>query len=70
LWCGFCHEQLIANSSDRGLCGGINSGVAKAVRLKSNDLTNEGEEVSISLVGDKARGQVCTIAIPSLVDYV
>jgi len=49
---------LIANSSDRGLCGGINSGVAKAVRLKSNDLTNEGEEVSISLVGDKARGQL------------
>jgi len=49
---------LLVNSSDRGLCGGINSGVAKAARLRASDLASEGKDVAITLTGDKARGQL------------
>lgn len=49
---------LLVNSSDRGLCGGINSGVAKYARNMSVELTAEGSEFAISLTGDKARGQL------------
>ncbi len=48
--------QLIANSSDKGLCGGINSGIAKAARVRALALAAENVPVSIMLVGDKARG--------------
>jgi F-type H+-transporting ATPase subunit gamma len=50
--------MLLANSSDKGLCGGINSGVAKATRLRAAELSSAGRDVSISMVGDKARGQL------------
>lgn len=49
---------IVANSSDRGLCGGINSGVSKATRLLEADLTSAGQDVALTLVGDKARGQL------------
>lgn len=52
------HHLIIANSSDRGLCGGINSQVAKYVRLMSDRLESEGNKVTIACVGDKGRGQL------------
>lgn len=49
------NHLVVAISSDRGLCGGIHSGVAKAIR---NDINERGdkENVKIVAVGDKARG--------------
>lgn len=47
---------LIGVSSDRGLCGAIHSGVAKAIKAQIADLTNAGKEVVVVNVGDKLRG--------------
>ncbi|GAB1609158.1 ATP synthase subunit gamma, mitochondrial-like [Argonauta hians] len=46
---------IIAISSDRGLCGGIHSGVSKAVKLAIAN-KKEGIDSKLVLVGDKARG--------------
>lgn len=46
---------LVPISSDRGLCGGIHSGLSKAVRAKI-DAFPEGTEFTIATVGDKTRG--------------
>ncbi len=54
----FFGAQIVVNSSDRGLCGGINSGVAKNARIQANELTAAGEKVAFAMIGDKARGQL------------
>lgn len=51
-------EFLVVNSSDRGLCGGINSYIAKATRAKVADLEKDGKDVKIAVVGEKGRGQL------------
>ncbi len=43
-------------SSDRGLCGGVNSSVAKAARLRSDSVANAGKTSSIFIVGGKGEG--------------
>jgi len=49
------NHLIVAISSDRGLCGGIHSGIVKAIK---NDLAEKKnvENVKIVAVGDKARG--------------
>jgi len=47
-------QLFIGISSDRGLCGGIHSGIAKAVRAALKQ-TPAGVEVKLATVGDKAR---------------
>jgi F-type H+-transporting ATPase subunit gamma len=49
------NHLIVAISSDRGLCGGIHSGIAKAIR---NDINKEAnaDNIKIVAVGDKARG--------------
>merc|ERR1719478_1676950 len=49
---------IICNASDRGLCGGINSGAAKYTRLLDARLEASGQNVSIACIGDKGRGQL------------
>lgn len=49
---------IVVNSSDRGLCGGINSGVAKFARKKAAELEAAGQEVVVACVGDKGRSQM------------
>src|SRR5690606_35385914 len=44
---------LIALTSDRGLCGGFNGSIAKAVRLKVRQLKGEGKQVKVITVGKK-----------------
>ena len=46
---------LIVFTSDRGLCGGYNSNVAKAAAKRIEELTAEGTEVKILCVGQKGR---------------
>ena len=46
---------LIANSSDRGLCGGYNANIIKEVRnLLANKYNSEGVNVEVKFIGKKA----------------
>lgn len=47
---------IIGVTSDRGLCGAIHSGVAKAIKSEIANLTGSGKEVMVVNVGDKLRG--------------
>lgn len=49
--------MFIPICSDRGLCGAINSGLAKLFKPQIRDSLAKGEEVSIVCVGDKGSGQ-------------
>lgn len=44
---------LIAVSSDRGLCGGFNANIAKAVKRKIAELTSQGKQVKLICLGKK-----------------
>ncbi|XP_047431983.1 ATP synthase subunit gamma, mitochondrial isoform X2 [Mugil cephalus] len=47
---------IVGVTSDRGLCGAIHSGVAKAIKSEIANLTSAGKEVMVVNVGDKLRG--------------
>ena len=44
---------IIAVSSDRGLCGGLNTNIAKSVRKKIRELENTRKSISLVCVGKK-----------------
>ena len=44
---------IIAVSSDKGLCGGLNSNIAKSVRKKIRELENIRKSISLVCVGKK-----------------
>ncbi|MFK7839722.1 MAG: F0F1 ATP synthase subunit gamma [Bdellovibrionales bacterium] len=46
---------LVVVTADRGLCGGFNSNLARAARVKALELKAEGKDVSIICVGRKGR---------------
>jgi len=51
-------EVVIAMTSDRGLCGGVHSGIGKYIRNEFNERIASGEDMSnvkIVCVGDKSR---------------
>ncbi|KAF1327750.1 Atp synthase f1, gamma subunit, partial [Globisporangium splendens] len=48
-------NAFVVVSSDRGLCGGINSGIAKAVRKQ---LTSSVASAELVVIGDKGRAQL------------
>ena len=56
--CAESFPQILCNSSDRGLCGGINSSIAKAVRLEADELEKKGGNVRIAIVGEKGKNQL------------
>jgi len=47
---------IVGVTSDRGLCGAIHSGLAKAIKSEIATLTGAGKEVMVVNVGDKLRG--------------
>lgn len=47
------NQLVIAISSDRGLCGGIHSGIAKAIRAKTAE--QEGINTKLIICGDKTK---------------
>lgn len=49
------NQLLVGISSDRGLCGGIHSGICKALRAEMA-AAPDGVEHKLVLVGDRARG--------------
>ncbi|MEP3051103.1 MAG: F0F1 ATP synthase subunit gamma [Erythrobacter sp.] len=46
---------LVVVNTDKGLCGGLNSNLVKAAKLKANELLADGKEVEFYLVGKKGR---------------
>ncbi|WP_299402771.1 F0F1 ATP synthase subunit gamma [uncultured Roseobacter sp.] len=51
-------QLLIVMTSERGLCGGFNSNIAKLARNHADKLLGEGKEVKILTVGKKGRDQM------------
>ncbi|KAG0557237.1 hypothetical protein KC19_11G112500 [Ceratodon purpureus] len=53
-------KLIVVLSSDKGLCGGINSTSVKYTRtlFKLHKLEGEGKEVKMVLIGDKGKGQL------------
>ena len=49
---------LVVMTSERGLCGGFNSNIAKNARAFARDLIAKGKEVKILTVGKKGRDQM------------
>merc|ERR1712032_1109343 len=49
---------IVCNSPDRGLCGGINSSIAKAVRAEADELEKKGDTVRIAIIGEKGKNQL------------
>jgi len=49
---------IVPISSDKGLCGGINSFISRAVKDCVAKLTAQGKECDIVVIGDKGRSQL------------
>ena len=49
---------IVVASSNRGLCGGFNSTITRAVRLRIMELRNDGKTVKLFCVGRKGREQL------------
>jgi F-type H+-transporting ATPase subunit gamma len=49
---------IVPMTSDKGLCGGVNSFVTRGVRDIYKALDAQGKEADIVVVGDKGRGQL------------
>ncbi|XP_062928800.1 ATP synthase subunit gamma, mitochondrial isoform X2 [Mobula hypostoma] len=46
---------IIGVSSDRGLCGGIHSNIARNIRNQIQELTSAGKEIKVATIGEKLR---------------
>jgi F-type H+-transporting ATPase subunit gamma len=46
---------LVVVNTDKGLCGGLNSNIVKAAKIKARELLAEGKVVEFYLVGKKGR---------------
>jgi len=49
---------IIPFTSDRGLCGGINSFITRSVKRTVSAITNQGKECDIVIIGEKGRAQL------------
>ena len=49
---------LVVATSDRGLCGGFNSSIVRAVRARIGELESKGATIKLFLIGRKGREQL------------
>jgi F-type H+-transporting ATPase subunit gamma len=49
---------IVPFTSEKGLCGGVNSFISRGVRDCVKKLTSQGKECDIVVIGDKGRGQL------------
>jgi F-type H+-transporting ATPase subunit gamma len=61
---------LVVMTSERGLCGGFNTNIAKLARAEIRRLRNEGKTVKILTIGKKGRDALRRIYASMLVDHV
>ncbi|MBP7710001.1 MAG: F0F1 ATP synthase subunit gamma [Rickettsiales bacterium] len=60
---------LVVFSSDRGLCGGLNSATVKMTKMHINHLIAQGREVKIYCVGRKAYEQLRSAYGDKIIDH-
>ncbi|MFU7529161.1 F0F1 ATP synthase subunit gamma [Qipengyuania sp. ASV99] len=46
---------LVVVNTDKGLCGGLNSNIVKAAKVKAQELLADGKDVEFYLIGKKGR---------------
>ena len=61
---------VIVATSERGLCGGFNTLIVKAARLKIEALAKEGKEVKILCIGKKGFVQLKRVHSDKILDVV
>jgi len=61
---------LIVVSSDRGLCGGLNSSTVKFTKYRINELVALGHEVKIFCIGRKAYEQLRSAYSKQIVEHI
>ena len=49
---------VVPFTSDKGLCGGINSFISRGVKDMAKKLTDQGKELDIVVIGEKGRSQM------------
>uniref|UniRef100_A0A7S0UMI4 ATP synthase subunit gamma, mitochondrial n=1 Tax=Pseudo-nitzschia delicatissima TaxID=44447 RepID=A0A7S0UMI4_9STRA len=49
---------IVPFTSDKGLCGGINSFISRGVKDMTQKLTDQGKSADIVVIGEKGRGQM------------
>lgn len=49
---------LVVATSDRGLCGGFNASIVRAVRARISELGADGKTVKLFVIGSKGRDQL------------
>jgi F-type H+-transporting ATPase subunit gamma len=49
---------LVPITSDKGLCGGVNSFITRGVKDCISKLRAQGKDADVALIGDKGRGQL------------
>lgn len=60
---------VVVFSSDRGLCGGLNSATVKITKLHINNLISQGREVKLFCVGKKAYDQLKSLYGDKIIDH-
>jgi F-type H+-transporting ATPase subunit gamma len=61
---------LVVATSERGLCGGFNSSIAKLARVHANELIAAGKTVKMLTVGKKGREQLKRDFGDNMIDHV
>jgi len=61
---------LVVATSERGLCGGFNSSIAKLARAKAKELIDAGKSVKIITVGKKGREQLKRDLSDKMINHV
>ena len=61
---------LVVATSERGLCGGFNSSIAKLARAKAQELMAAGKTVKMLTVGKKGREQLKRDFSAHMIDHV
>ncbi|AHC73606.1 ATP synthase F1, gamma subunit [Candidatus Endolissoclinum faulkneri L5] len=59
---GTGHEEvhlIVVFTADNGLCGGFNSSITRAVRLKIDELIANGKTVKVVIIGRKGYDHLC-----------
>lgn len=60
---------LVAFTADRGLCGGFNGAIVRAVRRKIGELTDQGKTVKVVCVGRKGHDVLKREYGPMIIDH-
>ncbi|MGF1475369.1 MAG: F0F1 ATP synthase subunit gamma [Geminicoccaceae bacterium] len=63
-------ELIIVATADRGLCGGFNSSIVRAVRRRIEEASGENRDVKLICVGRKGRDQLRRDHRQRIIDYV